>query len=145
MRAKLRLGFCQVWYPLFGVLMLAVGGPAARAILTRTPLMQVGLGDFYHHVGAADGGAGRDRAVAELAGLAAAADGAGVSWEMALFQLCAGRGRCSGCMHAVGGRISGRDFGFKVTPKGAHRCAAAAGQGRDALPRARAVSPRSRR
>ena len=48
-RAKLRLGFCQIWYPLFGVLMLLSVVLPLAAILTRTPLMQVRLGDFYCH------------------------------------------------------------------------------------------------
>ena len=49
-RPKLRLGFCQAWYPLFGLLMLASVVLPVVAIVTRTPLMEVGLGEFYHHV-----------------------------------------------------------------------------------------------
>jgi len=117
-RAKLRLGFCQVWYPLFGVLMLLSVVLPLAAILTRTPLMQVRLGDFYRH------------AAPEMLALVATVlwlrsldflrprAAKAVSWEMVLFQLIRWPWALLGCIHAVSGRISGREFGFKVTPKG---------------------------
>ena len=49
--AKIRLGFCQIWYPLFGLLMLASVVMPIMAIVTRTPLMRVSLGGFYLHSG----------------------------------------------------------------------------------------------
>jgi cellulose synthase (UDP-forming) len=41
-----------------------------------------------------------------------------LSWEMVLFQLIRWPWALLGCIHAIGGRITGRDFAFKVTPKG---------------------------
>ena len=118
LRAKLRLGFCQVWYPLFGLLMLLSVVMPIAAVLTRTPLMQVGLGEFYRHA-----------APAMLALLATVLwlrtldclrprTAKAVSWEMVLFQLIRWPWALLGCAHAIAGRIAGREFGFKVTPKG---------------------------
>jgi beta-mannanase len=117
-RAKLRLGFCQVWYPLFGVLMLLSVVMPLAAVVTRTPLMEVGLGDFYWHV------------APEMVALVATVLWLGsldclrprrakaVSWEIVLFQLIRWPWVLLGCAHAIAGRIAGREFGFKVTPKG---------------------------
>jgi cellulose synthase (UDP-forming) len=86
-RAKLRLGFCQLWYPLFGVLMLLSVVMPLAVVLTRTPLVQVGLGDFYLHL--VPGMAALVATVLWLRSLrwlrprAAKA----VSWEMMLYQL----------------------------------------------------------
>jgi cellulose synthase (UDP-forming) len=117
-RAKLRLGFCEIWYPLFGLLMLLSVVMPLAAIVTQTPLMEVGLGDFYAH------------AAPEMVALIATVLWLGsldclrprrakaVSWEIVLFQLIRWPWVLLGCAHAVGGRIAGREFGFKVTPKG---------------------------
>jgi len=117
-RAKLRLGFCQVWYPLFGVLMaLSVLLPLA-AVLTRTPLMRVGLGDFYLHI--LPGMLVLIMTVLWLRGLdwLRPRTARAVSWEAVLFQLIRWPWVLLGCAHAVVGKIAGRQFAFKVTPKG---------------------------
>ena len=118
LRAKARLGFCQVWYPLFGVLMLLSVVLPLAAVLTRTPLMKVHLGDFYRHIGpemlALVATVLWLRTLECLRPRAAKA----VSWEMVLFQLVRWPWALLGCLHAVAGRIAGREFGFKVTPKG---------------------------
>ena len=41
-----------------------------------------------------------------------------ISWEIALFQIARWPWALFGCLHAVAGRIAGREFSFKVTPKG---------------------------
>lgn len=118
LRAKLRLGFCQVWYPLFGLLMLLSVVLPLASVFTRTPLMQVHLGDFYRHV------------APEMLALVATVlwlrsldclrprAAKAVSWEMVLFQLIRWPWALLGCVHAIGARIAGREFGFTVTPKG---------------------------
>jgi cellulose synthase (UDP-forming) len=118
LRAKLRLGFCQIWYPMFGLLMLLSVVLPLAAVATRTPLMQVGLGDFYGHV------------APEMVALVATVLWLGsldclrprrakaISWEIVLFQLIRWPWVLLGCAHAIAGRIAGREFGFKVTPKG---------------------------
>jgi len=116
--AKIRLGFCQVWYPLFGLLMSASVAIPILAIVTRTPLARVSLGGFYLHFGPPT-----------LVLLATVfwlrslkwlrpATAKAFSWEIALFQLVRWPWALLGCVHAVAGRIAGREFSFKVTPKG---------------------------
>jgi hypothetical protein len=41
-----------------------------------------------------------------------------ISWELALFQLVRWPWALFGCFHAIVGRVTGREFSFKVTPKG---------------------------
>src|SRR3954462_5455807 len=118
LRAKLRLGFCQVWYPLFGLLMLASLLLPLAAVVLRTPLMEVSLGDFYLHV--APPMVALVTTVIWLRGLDVLRPRTAqpVSWEMALFQLVRWPWALLGCVHAVVGRLVGREFAFKVTPKG---------------------------
>lgn len=117
-RAKIRLGFCQIWYPLFALVMLASVVMPIVAIATRTPLMRISLGSFYLHF-----------APPTLVVLAVVlwlrrlnwlrpSTAKVISWETALFQLVRWPWALFGCLHAVAGRLAGREFGFKVTPKG---------------------------
>ncbi len=117
-RAKLRLGFCQVWYPLFGVLMLLSIVLPLAAVFTRTPLMQVSLGEFYEHI--APGMLVLIATVFWLRSLdwLRPRNARAVSWEAVLFQLIRWPWVLLGCIHAVVGRLAGREFAFKVTPKG---------------------------
>ncbi len=118
LQAKVRLGFCQVWYPLFGLLMLASVAVPITAIVTKTPFMRLSLGDFYLHFGPA-------MLVLLLTVLwlrdldwLRPRTAKAVSWEMALFQLIRWPWALIGCVHAVAGRLARREFAFKVTPKG---------------------------
>jgi cellulose synthase/poly-beta-1,6-N-acetylglucosamine synthase-like glycosyltransferase len=116
--AKIRLGFCQWWYPLFGTLMLASVLVPIVAIVTRTPFMRISLGGFYAHFGPP-----------MLVLLATVLwlrrlewlrprSARALSWEIALFQLVRWPWALFGCLHAIAGRMAGREFSFKVTPKG---------------------------
>jgi cellulose synthase (UDP-forming) len=116
--AKLRLGFCQIWYPLFAVLMLASIVTPLAAIFSRTPAMQVSLGSFYLYFG---------RSTAVLLAVVLwlrtlewlrPSNAKAISWEIVLFQLVRWPWVLLGCAQAVAGRIAGREFEFKVTPKG---------------------------
>jgi cellulose synthase/poly-beta-1,6-N-acetylglucosamine synthase-like glycosyltransferase len=117
-RARIRLEFCQWWYPLFGTLMLASVAIPIVAIATRTPFVRVSLGGFYLHFGP-------PTLVMlltvvwlrELKWLRPRAAKA-FSWEIALFQVVRWPWALFGCAQAVAGRIARRDFNFKVTPKG---------------------------
>ncbi|MDX6689721.1 MAG: hypothetical protein QOG15_1178 [Solirubrobacteraceae bacterium] len=117
-RARVRLGFCQIWYPLFGLLMLISVVLPLMAVFARTPLMEVGLGDFYRH--ALPGMLVLVATVLWLRSLDCLRPRAAkaVSWEMVLFQLIRWPWALLGCIHAVAGRLARREFGFKVTPKG---------------------------
>ena len=116
--AKLRLGFCQIWYPLFAVLMLASIVTPLAAILSRTPAMRVSLGEFYLYFG---------RPTAVLLAVVLwlrslewlrPSNAKAIAWEIVLFQLVRWPWVLLGCIQAAAGRIAGREFEFKVTPKG---------------------------
>jgi cellulose synthase (UDP-forming) len=116
--AKIRLGFCQLWYPLFGLLMLASVVVPIAAIVTRTPLMRVSLTGFYLHFGPPT--LVLVATVFWLRGLKwlRPSTAKAVSWEIVLFQLVRWPWALLGCLHAVAGRLAGKEFAFKVTPKG---------------------------
>ena len=116
--AKLRLGFCQLWYPLTALLMLATVAVPIVAIATRTPPMRVSLGAFYIHFGPA-----LLMVIAVLVWLRHIAllrptTAKPVGWELLMFQLVRWPWVVLGCASAVLERITGRTHGFRVTPKG---------------------------
>ena len=117
-RAKIRLGFCQWWYPLFATLMLASVVIPIVAIATQTPFVRVSLGGFYLHFGPPTlvmlATVMWLRSLKWLRPRAAKA----LSWEIALFQIVRWPWALFGCAQAVAGRIARREFNFKVTPKG---------------------------
>jgi cellulose synthase (UDP-forming) len=116
--AKIRLGFCQWWYPLFGTLMLASVLVPVVAIVTRTPFMLISLGSFYAHFGPPTlvllATVVWLRRLKWLRPRLARA----ISWEIALFQLVRWPWALFGCFQAIAGRLTRREFSFKVTPKG---------------------------
>lgn len=115
---RLHLTFCQWWYPMFGLLMLASVLLPLFALLTRIPLVQVGLGSFYLHF------------LPSILILLLTVfwlkkkdhlrptTAHPLSWELAIFQLVRWPWALIGVSHALVGRILGREFSFKVTPKG---------------------------
>ncbi len=116
--AKIRLGFCQWWYPLFGMLMLASVLAPIVAILTRTPFVLVSLRSFYTHFGPPT--LVLLATVLWLRHLQLLRPRAAkvISWEIVLFQLVRWPWALFGCLQAIAGRVTGREFNFKVTPKG---------------------------
>lgn len=115
--AKLRLGFCQLWYPLYTLAMLGMVLLPAFALITRTPLVRVQIGSFYLHflpVGLT--------LIVVLGWLRhrrmlRPADAPVLSWEAILFLLVRWPWAMIGCAHAVWQLLAGRDDRFKVTPK----------------------------
>lgn len=117
--ARVRLGFCLAWYPLYSMVMVASVLIPILALLTGLPWVKVAVGAFYLHL------------MVPLAVVVAAAywlkycgalrprDAKVISWEVVLFHLVRWPWALFGCLHAVLGRITGRQFSFKVTPKGA--------------------------
>ena len=116
--AKIRLGFCQWWYPLFGFLMLASVLVPIVAIVSRTPFMLISLGSFYLHFGPPTlvllATVFWLRRLQWLRPRSARA----LSWELALFQIVRWPWALFGCFQAIAGHVAGREFSFKVTPKG---------------------------
>ncbi len=117
-RAKVRLGFCELWYPLFGLLMLASVVMPVVAVATHTPLMRISFWGFYAHFGPATlvllATVLWLRTLRWLRPHTAKA----ISWEIVLFQIVRWPWALWGCLHAVAGHLLRREFGFKVTPKG---------------------------
>jgi cellulose synthase (UDP-forming) len=115
---KFKLGGCQLWYPLHTLVMTVMLALPVWAVLTRTPLARVDIGDFYVHllpVGLVMLGAAL---WLRHCGLLRPADAPLVSWEGILFQFVRWPWALIGCVHAGWGCVTGREDGFKVTPKG---------------------------
>jgi hypothetical protein len=118
LRARLKIAFCVLWYPLFSLWMLVAALLPGWALLSGRPPATVPLGAFWLHtvpsmvVLVAVGWYVRRR------GLARPVDAPLLSWEALLFQLARWPWALLGCAHAVAGRITGETFQFKVTPKG---------------------------
>jgi cellulose synthase (UDP-forming) len=116
--AKLRLGFCQIWYPLFALLMAASIAVPLVAIVSRTPPMQASLGDFYLHFGPPMLVLAVTVVWLRRTNWLRPANAKAISWEIVLFQLIRWPWVLLGCVQAAAGRIARREFDFKVTPKG---------------------------
>lgn len=117
-RGRIKLGFCLAWYPMYGLTMLASVALPAVALLTGVSPVHVRLDAFYAHL------------LPTLAILVAIAywlrhcgalrprDAKVVGWEIVLFQLVRWPWALLGCLHALVGWVTRKDFTFKVTPKG---------------------------
>jgi len=117
-QAKIRLTFCLWWYPLFGGLMLASVLIPIVAIVSRTPFMRMSLGAFYLHFAPAMFVLLASVLWLRILDWLRPRTARVISWEMALFQIVRWPWALFGCLHAIAGRIAGREFAFKVTPKG---------------------------
>jgi cellulose synthase (UDP-forming) len=116
---KFKLGGCQLWYPLHTLVMTVMLALPVWAVVAHTPLARVDVGDFYLHfapVGLVMLGAAL---WLRSSGLLRPADAPVISWEAILFQFVRWPWALIGCLHAVWGCLTGREDGFKVTPKGA--------------------------
>jgi len=118
-RAKLKLGGCLAWYPLHTLVMLTLVLLPAWALIGRAPLVRVNVGDFYLHF--VPVGLVLLAAVlwVRAHGLLRPASAPVLSWEAVLFQFVRWPWALIGCANAVWGTLTGREDGFKVTPKGA--------------------------
>lgn len=118
LRARLRLGFCELWYPVYAIVMLMSVVMPLAAVLTRTPLVQVPLGEFYLHLAPAVATIVLTIVWLRLVGCLRPRDAKAMSWELVLFQITRWPWVLKGCVHSFGGWLAGRELGFKVTPKG---------------------------
>jgi cellulose synthase (UDP-forming) len=116
--AKLRLGFCQLWYPLFGMLMLASVVVPEVAIAIRTPLMRVSLLSFYANFGPPTLVLLATVMWLRTLRLLRPWSARTFSWEILIFQLVRWPWALMGCVQAIAGHLARREFSFKVTPKG---------------------------
>lgn len=122
LRAKIRLGFCQLWYPLFGLMNLAAVVLPTWALITRVPLVSVSLPGFaLHAVVPAVATLGAVIYLRRLR-LLRPVDAPVVSWEALLFQVVRWPWALIGCAHALAGCVTRREFEFRVTPKRTGGC-----------------------
>jgi cellulose synthase (UDP-forming) len=117
-RAKIKLGFCLAWYPIYSVVMLTSVVLPAAALLSGIAPVRVELYAFYAHL------------LPSIAVLIVAAywlrrcgalrpsNAKVIGWEIVLFELIRWPWALLGCLHALAGWIARREFNFKVTPKG---------------------------
>ena len=134
LRRKFKLAGCQLWYPLHTLAMLVMLALPVWAVVAHAPLARVDVADFYLHfapvavvmLGAA--------LLLRGCGLLRPADAPVISWEAILFQFVRWPWALIGCAHAVWGCVTGREDGFKVTPKRTTGAPAAAHPGADAIP-----------
>lgn len=117
-RAKFKLGFAQLWYPLHGLTMLAMVVLPTWALLSHQPLMRVSLGAFYMHMLPVVLSGMMGMAWLRNRGLLRPVDGRPLSWEALLFQFVRWPWALLGVLQAALGLLSRREFEFKVTPKG---------------------------
>ena len=117
LRAKVKLAGCQLWYPLHTLVMLVMVLLPAWALLTHQPLVRVDVGAFYLHF--VPVGLTLLAAVVWLRArrLLRPANAPVISWESILFQLVRWPWALLGCANAIWGVVTGREDGFKVTPK----------------------------
>jgi cellulose synthase/poly-beta-1,6-N-acetylglucosamine synthase-like glycosyltransferase len=116
-RAKVKLAGCQLWYPLHTIVMLVMVLLPAWALLSHQPLVRVDVGAFYLHF--VPVGLTLLAAVVWLRArrMLRPANAPVISWESILFQLVRWPWALIGCVNAVWGVVTGREDGFKVTPK----------------------------
>lgn len=117
-RAKFKLGFCQLWYPLNGLTMLAMVLLPVWSLVSHDPLMRVSLGDFYLHLLPSVAVGLGAMMWCKRRRLLRPVDGRPVSWEALLFQFVRWPWAFLGVLQSVIGALTGRDFEVAVTPKG---------------------------
>ena len=117
LRTKVRLAGCQLWYPLHMLVMLVMVLLPAWALFSHAPLVGVNVGAFYLHF--APVGLVLLTAVLLLRrrGLLRPATAPVISWESLLFRLVRWPWALIGCGSGLLGSLTGRENGFKVTPK----------------------------
>jgi len=114
---KLKLGFVQSWYPLYGLFMLTATLFPVIALWTGSPWAKVRLFDFFSHVFVVSAvlivtvdWIGRQ-------GWLRPSDAPTVSWEAALYMFTRWPWILFGVVQSWAGWLTRRRFGFKVTPK----------------------------
>ena len=117
-RARLRLGSCLAWYPLYALTMVATFLIPVIALFSGEALVRVQLTAFYLHLFIPLGLLVSAVFWLRHNGGLRPRDAKVISWEVLLFHLVRWPWAFLGCAHAVVGWITGRTFNFKVTPKG---------------------------
>lgn len=115
---RLKLGFCEIWYPLYALHMLVASVFPVWALAFRSPWASVRLLDFFAHVLVISAVLIATLAWIRRQGWLRPADAPLVSWETTLFMFTRWPWVLWGVAHSWAAWLLGRRFGFKVTPKG---------------------------
>jgi cellulose synthase/poly-beta-1,6-N-acetylglucosamine synthase-like glycosyltransferase len=115
---KLKLGFCEVWYPLYALHMLVASIFPVWALALRSPWASVRLVDFFAHVLVVSAVLLVALAWVRRQGWLRPVDAPLLSWETTLFLFTRWPWVLWGVAHSWAAWLLGRRFGFKVTPKG---------------------------
>ncbi|MDQ3810624.1 MAG: glycosyltransferase, partial [Chloroflexota bacterium] len=118
LRARVEFGFAQVWYPLFALHLLVAYLLPPVALLTRSPWVNVELPAFLLRSSFVTVCCLAPVWWVQRQGWFRPADARVLSWEAMLFQLARWPWVLLGCGHAILGHILGKEFAFRVTPKG---------------------------
>ncbi|HEY2657193.1 MAG TPA: glycosyltransferase family 2 protein [Solirubrobacteraceae bacterium] len=117
LRAKFRLAGCQLWYPLHTLVMLVMVLLPAWALFEHAPLVGVNVGAFYLHFVPVGFVLLTAVLLLRRRGLLRPATAPVISWESFLFQLVRWPWALIGCASGLWASVTGRENGFKVTPK----------------------------
>ncbi len=118
-RKKVQFGFAQAWYPLYAVQMLVAHLLPPLALLTGQPWVRVDLLAFFAYSSLVTLSCVAATEWVRRQGWLRPASGRLLSWETVLFQFARWPWVLLAVLQAVAGWLTGRQFGFKVTPKGA--------------------------
>jgi cellulose synthase (UDP-forming) len=117
LKLKCQFFFSELWYPLFGLTMLAGYSMPVFALLTDTPLVNVAYIAFIWHAVPVTLCVIVIVLWAKQCGWTRPVDAKVLSWESALFQLTRWPWILLGCGAGVVGVVTGKTFSFRVTPK----------------------------
>ncbi len=119
-RARLQLGFGPVWYLLFTAHLLLGYTLPVLALLFQTPWVSVDLPQFLIRSAVPSLVALLTVLWVRRQGWLRPANAPVLSWEAILFEYVRWPWMVIGIAHALVGRITGKEFSFRVTPKGAN-------------------------
>jgi cellulose synthase (UDP-forming) len=117
-RLKLQYAFAQLWYPLFGLHMLAAYALPPLALITKTPWVSVDYVEFLAYAGPLVVACVLPIMWLKRHRFLRPTEGKTTSWEGALFLLVRWPWVLYACGQAVADLIRRKEFQFRVTPKG---------------------------
>jgi cellulose synthase (UDP-forming) len=116
--AKIKLGYGELWYPLYALFMLFASAFPIIALVTHTPWVNVQLLSFWEHVCVVSIVLFIVVAWVARQGWLRPYDAPLLSWETGLFLLTRWPWVLAGLIQSVAGWVLHRRFDFKITPKG---------------------------
>jgi cellulose synthase (UDP-forming) len=116
--ARLQLGFGPIWYLMFTSHLVLGYLLPVLALMLRTPWVSVNLPEFFVRSAVPSAVALLAVAWVRRCGWLRPAGVPVLSWESVLYEYVRWPWMALGIVHAIVGRLSGRELTFRVTPKG---------------------------